>query len=175
MTLTVLPYPLEQHSSMISPFSLMFRKETRKAPPSGRNPTAFTDENPSFWSYYEPKLPHLTWAKTITSAQPPAPYTTTQQIPSRSLESGPTDAHWTQNPHIKLALCPHVPLNQVLSMPPRTCALTFPWIQHPQKLYAPRPGATTYPTQPASSCPPTTEGVSILKPVCKDRQRHCCF
>ena len=33
-----------------------------------RNPTAFTDENPSFWSYHEPKLPHLTRARTIISA-----------------------------------------------------------------------------------------------------------
>ena len=61
--------PLQPHVPLCS------KRRTRRLHCQGlpqslllRNPTAFTDENPSFWSYHEPKVPYLTGTRTIISA-----------------------------------------------------------------------------------------------------------
>ena len=178
MTLVVLPCPLDWHSSTISPFSLMFPC-ARKGEQEGstvrdshslccweipqlslmRTPASGVTMSPRCHILLEPGLLYL--------YQPPAPCTTTQQTSSRSLEFGANRCSLDPEPpcasesgafHAPQNLCPHSSLNPAPTEP--VCAQT--WCYH-------------RPTQPASSCPPTTKGLSLLKPVCKHWPRYCCF
>lgn len=185
MTLIVLPYPLDWHSSMISPFRLMFpcvQKGEQKGSPVRdshglcywgipqlsliRTPASGVTMSPSCHILLEPELLYL--------HQPPEPWTTTQQIPSRSLEFGANRCSLDPEPPHETGLvptctsesgafhaqnlCPHMSLNPAPTEP--VCSQT--------QCYH-------IPTQPASSCPPTAEGLSRLKPVCKDWPRYCFF